>query len=93
MSAPATPGPATLAEVAPRAARERPDELAIADGDTRLSCAALHAQADAFARALLARGVGHGDRVAIWAPNTWRWIVAALGAHAIGAVLVPLNTR
>ena len=44
-------------------------------------------------RALLARGVAHGDRVAIWAPNTWRWVVAALGAHAIGAVLVPINTR
>src|SRR4029078_5205071 len=38
-------------------------------------------------------GVGPGDRVAIWAPNTWEWVVAALGAHTAGAVIVPLNTR
>lgn len=38
-------------------------------------------------------GVRHGDRVAIWAPNRWEWIVAALAIHSVGAVLVPLNTR
>jgi HIP---CoA ligase len=37
--------------------------------------------------------VGHGERVAIWAPNVWEWIVAALGAHVVGAAIVPLNTR
>jgi acyl-CoA synthetase (AMP-forming)/AMP-acid ligase II len=41
----------------------------------------------------MACGVGPGDRVAIWAPNTWEWVVAALGAHTAGAVIVPLNTR
>jgi acyl-CoA synthetase (AMP-forming)/AMP-acid ligase II len=83
----------TLGELVQRAARERPGDLGIADGAERISCAELAARTDAFARALLARGIGHGDRVAIWAPNTWRWIVAACGAHAIGAVLVPINTR
>ncbi|MBV9412252.1 MAG: fatty acid--CoA ligase family protein, partial [Acidimicrobiia bacterium] len=34
-----------------------------------------------------------GDRVAIWAPNTWEWVVALGGLHSAGAVLVPLNTR
>ena len=38
-------------------------------------------------------GVQHGDRVAIWAPNRWEWVVAALGVHAVGGVLVPINTR
>jgi acyl-CoA synthetase (AMP-forming)/AMP-acid ligase II len=41
----------------------------------------------------LASGVAPGDRVAIWAPNMWEWVVAALGAHTAGAVIVPLNTR
>src|SRR5262249_2065204 len=45
------------------------------------------------ARALLALGVARGDRVAVWAPNGWRWIVAALAAHSAGAALVPINTR
>jgi acyl-CoA synthetase (AMP-forming)/AMP-acid ligase II len=41
----------------------------------------------------IASGVSPGDRVAVWAPNIWEWVVAALGAHTAGAVLVPLNTR
>ena len=26
-------------------------------------------------------GVGAGDRVAIWSPNTWHWVVACLATH------------
>jgi HIP---CoA ligase len=59
-------------------------ELSYADLD-RLR---LHA-----ARALIARGVQHGDRVAIWAQNCTEWIVAGLAIHSVGAVLVPVNTR
>ena len=45
------------------------------------------------ARAYLAIGIAKGDRVAIWAPNMWEWMVVAMGAHAAGAVVVPVNTR
>ncbi|MBI3172050.1 MAG: AMP-binding protein, partial [Hydrocarboniphaga effusa] len=38
-------------------------------------------------------GVKHGDRVAIWAPNSVEWIVAGLAIHTLGCVLVPVNTR
>jgi acyl-CoA synthetase (AMP-forming)/AMP-acid ligase II len=47
----------------------------------------------AATRALLANGIERGDRVAIWAPNSAAWVVAALGAVGAGAMLVPLNTR
>lgn len=47
----------------------------------------------AMTRALMARGIEKGDRVAIWAPNDIDWVLAALGIHLAGAVLVPLNTR
>jgi len=47
----------------------------------------------AATRALLANGIEREDRVAIWAPNSAAWVVAALGAVGAGAVLVPLNTR
>ncbi len=69
------------------------DREAVVDADVRLSYRELTAQARRFARALLAHDVGHGDRVAIWAPNGWEWVVAALGALEIGAVLVTVNTR
>ncbi|MFK3820291.1 FadD3 family acyl-CoA ligase [Pseudomonas sp. NPDC089407] len=44
-------------------------------------------------RSLMAAGVQAGDRVAIWAPNCRDWVIAALGVHCAGAVLVPINTR
>jgi acyl-CoA synthetase (AMP-forming)/AMP-acid ligase II len=77
-----------------RAAAERyGDREAIADGDTRLSFADLAAASHDAARAFVAAGVDPGDRVAIWAPNVAEWVVAVLGLHQAGAVLVPLNTR
>ena len=69
------------------------DRSAIVDGDTRLTYAELVAEARAFGAALVASGVEAGDRVAIWAPNSARWVVAALGLFQAGAVLVPVNTR
>ncbi|MFW0796727.1 FadD3 family acyl-CoA ligase [Gordonia sp. CPCC 205515] len=38
-------------------------------------------------------GIGKGDRVAIWAPNSAEWIVAVFGLLTAGATLVPINTR
>ncbi|GAA2638471.1 FadD3 family acyl-CoA ligase [Dactylosporangium fulvum] len=69
------------------------DREAIVDGAVRLTYAQLGEEVNRFAAALAARGVGKGDRVALWAPNSWRWIVAALGIVTAGGVLVPLNTR
>jgi HIP---CoA ligase len=64
----------------------------VSDGRA-LSFAGLATATHDAARAFLAMGVERGDRVAIWAPNVWEWVVAALGLHSAGAVLVPLNTR
>jgi HIP---CoA ligase len=58
-----------------------------------ISFDALLVQIRQAARALIQAGVGHGDRVAIWAPNLPEWIYAALGVHHIGGILVPINTR
>jgi HIP---CoA ligase len=69
------------------------DGLAVVDGDARLTYAELDDRAAEFGAALVAAGVEPGDRVAIWAPNGGRWIVAVLGLLRAGAVLVPVNTR
>ena len=66
---------------------------AIVDGDVTLTFADLETAVRDAARAFMAVGIGPGDRVAIWAPNCWEWVVAALGLQSAGAVLVPLNTR
>ncbi|MFX0574047.1 FadD3 family acyl-CoA ligase [Nocardia nepalensis] len=66
---------------------------ALGDGAVRLDWTQLLAAVQEVARALIARGVQSGDRVAMWAPNTYHWVIAALGAHYAGTALVPLNTR
>ena len=81
--------PAALA----RAAREFGGNEAIADGPVRLTYAQLLDEVRTVARFYLANDVQPGDRVAVWAPNTHHWVLAALGAHYAGAALVPINTR
>ena len=86
-----------MADTTPRLARRSAerfgDAAAIVDGDVTLSFTGLAAAADAAARAFIASGIEPGERVAIQAPNTWEWVVAALGLQSAGAALVPLNTR
>jgi HIP---CoA ligase len=69
------------------------DDEAVVDGDTRLSFTQLAALALRATRAAIADGIRPGDRVAVWGPNSWQWIVSALGVLGAGAWLVPLNTR
>jgi acyl-CoA synthetase (AMP-forming)/AMP-acid ligase II len=83
----------TLPELVRAGAVAYSDRVAIVDGPVRVSFAELARLADRAARGLVANGVGPGDRVAIWAPNGWRFVVAALGIASAGAVMVPLNTR
>ena len=44
-----------------------------------------------LARALIARGVAVGDRVGIWAPNRFEWVVLQYATARIGAILVNIN--
>ena len=81
--------PSTLA----RAARMWSDVSALEDGDKTFTFRELEAAVQEASRAFIASGVERGDRVAIWAPNSWRWEIAALGLQCAGAVLVTLNTR
>jgi acyl-CoA synthetase (AMP-forming)/AMP-acid ligase II len=69
------------------------DAEAIVDGDLRLTFAELVDKVRTAAGAYVEAGVQKGDRVAIWAPNSAEWIIAAFGLLTAGGVLVPVNTR
>ena len=75
------------------AARRFGEDTALVEGDLRRTFVELAADVRAATAAALAAGIGPGDRVAIWAPNSARWLTAALGVQGAGAVLVPVNTR
>lgn len=83
----------TIPKTLARAARLWPDASALEQGEVRLDFQGLAAAAERAARAFLACGIERGDRVGIWAPNGWQWVVAALGLQSAGACLVTLNTR
>jgi len=83
----------TIPKTLLRAAALWPDSSALEDGDAKFSFSELVQAVEDACRAFMAAGIERGDRVGIWAPNGWRWIVAALGLQSAGAVLVTLNTR
>ena len=85
--------PLSLGEMLDAAAARRADTPAIVLKDIRISYAELAARADAFARGLLALGLGPGDHVVIWMPNSIEWNVANFAIAKIGAVTVTCNSR
>src|SRR6266550_1080151 len=44
-----------------------------------------------LARALIASGVQKGDRVGIWSPNRFEWVLTQFATARIGAILVNIN--
>ncbi len=69
------------------------DAEAVVDGPLRMSFTELVDRIRRAAGAFATTGVDKGDRVAIWAPNSAEWIIAAFGLLTAGGVLVPVNTR
>ena len=92
-----TPGsistPATLPDALRSAAQRYGDRPAVVDGELTLTFGQLLEQVREAARAYAALGVRPGDRVLVWAPNTWHWVVAGLAVSYAGATLVPVNSR
>ncbi len=69
------------------------DAEAVVDGPLRLTFTEVVERIRCAAGAFAEQGVQKGDRVAIWAPNSAEWLIAAFGLLTAGGVLVPVNTR
>ena len=85
--------PRTIPDALDQAAENYRDDEALVDGTTRLSFGQLAERVDKVACALVGSDIEPGDRVALWAPNSAEWVIISFAVYAIGAVLVPLNTR
>ncbi|QIV82696.1 3-((3aS,4S,7aS)-7a-methyl-1,5-dioxo-octahydro-1H-inden-4-yl)propanoate--CoA ligase FadD3 [Mycolicibacterium frederiksbergense] len=83
----------TVPAVLDRIAVQLTEHDALVTPDKRLTYGQLRDEVRRAAAAMIDLGVAVGDRVAIWSPNTWHWVVAALATHYAGAIVVPLNTR
>jgi len=83
----------TLYDLLKRGERLHADRPAVLFGDEVLTYHKLREQADAVASSLLELGIQKGDKVGVWLPNSGRFLSLYFGITAVGATMVPLNTR
>jgi long-chain acyl-CoA synthetase len=76
-----------------RALQIAPNETAFVCGEEEVTYAQFGQRCQRLAGLLTGRGVERGDRVAILAANSHRYMEAYVGVPAVGLVIVPLNTR
>ena len=76
-----------------RTAAAHPGNEALVDvaSRRRWTYAQFVADVDRLARGLLARGIGKGDRVGIWAVNCPEWLLVQYATARIGAIMVNIN--
>ena len=67
------------------------DALVCLHQNYRATYAELWQQVEEVAKAFLAVGVRKGDRVAIWSPNRFEWVLVQYATARIGAILVNIN--
>ena len=83
----------TIGENFRRAALAHGDREALVDRGSgrRFTYAELAADVERCALGLLDAGVAQGDRVGIWSPNRWEWVVLQYATADVGAILVNIN--
>src|SRR5947209_9451623 len=59
--------------------------------DKRFTYAELNDAVDVVARGLLDLGITKGDRVGMWSPNNYEWVLVQYATAKIGAILVNIN--
>jgi acyl-CoA synthetase (AMP-forming)/AMP-acid ligase II len=82
-----------VGDIVRHAARATPQALAATLGDEEITFAELDARSSQVARALSARGVGVGDRVAWWGETSLDAMPIFNAAARLGAGFMPVNAR
>lgn len=83
----------TIPDIARYWSRQRPDKVALTDGDSTSTYAELEGQTNRIAHAAVASGVRPGDRVGYVGKNSIVFWEAWIGVNKAGAAFVPLNWR
>src|SRR5258707_6412253 len=86
-----SPMRADLGMILARSAQRFGSKRALIAGGRTLTYRALHELCDRVAGGLHALGVRPGDRVSVYSPNRWEWVVAYHAALRAGAVVNPIN--
>lgn len=91
-----TPPPSDISRIAigdvlRRTARRLPRNVALIDGDRRITYAELDAQANRMAHYLLGQGLKPGDRCAMMFGNSIELVTVLFAIHRAGLIWVPIN--
>ncbi len=81
----------TIGRLLEEKASEHPDKDAIVFEGRRMTYKELNEEAERLAYSLKKRGIGKGDKVALWLTNHPEWVVAWFAIPKIGAVVVPTD--
>ncbi len=84
---------AVVSQHVARNARKFAGRIAIRDSHGEMSYRALDEAMNRLGNYLIAQGVGPGDKVAILAKSSMRWVVAMLAISLARATCVPINYR
>lgn len=85
----------TLGQLLREMASKYPDQDAViyVDRDFRQTWKEFDEAVDQLAKGLMALGVKHGEKIAIWATNVPHWVTLMCAAARIGAILLTINTN
>ena len=89
---PETPPQLTVVDMVRASARKNPDQEALICGDERLNWSDFDTRINRVANALIARGIGKGDNVAVLSPNSIAYAELFMGIIRAGACITPLST-
>ncbi|MEA2054540.1 MAG: long-chain-fatty-acid--CoA ligase [Candidatus Thermoplasmatota archaeon] len=82
-----------LHDLLERGAMRYGDKPAVIFKGKKLTYNQLKEEAEKIALSLLSLGMKKGDHIAVWMPNNDSYLPVYFGITAIGAVMVPMNTR
>jgi long-chain acyl-CoA synthetase len=80
-----------LGEIPAYAAHQFGDRIALVAGGCELTFRDIDGLSATLAANLVKQGVAPGDRVTLYGPNSWEWIVGYYGALRAGAIINPVN--
>ncbi len=67
------------------------EALVVCHQNIRWSYKALNQKVDQLATGLLSLGLKKGDRIGIWGPNSYEWVLTQLATAKIGVIMVCIN--
>ncbi|KAK7939145.1 hypothetical protein WMY93_002471 [Mugilogobius chulae] len=85
--------PSTVSQTLDSAAQRWPEReaLVFVEDGIRKTFAQFHQDVNRLAAGLLALGLKPGDRVGVWGPNSYEWILSQFATAKAGMILVSLN--